>query len=199
MLPPDQTYQLLRTLTSPVVAVTSERDGKENGMILDSAVRASIVPTMPRLSVYVHKFNLSHDLIFDTGRFVLHLLHQEQFDLIHRLGFVSGRDRDKLADVPHHTGVLGAPVLDDCFAHFECRVANVMDTGSSTLFLGDVMEVGFGAGKARQGEVMTAAYFRANIPPEWRLEYDGLLAAAQRFALERSRPIRAVVWRGLEA
>jgi len=198
MLPPDQTYQLLRNLTSPVVAVTSERDGKENGMISDGAIRASIVPTVPRLSVYVHKFNFSHDLIFDTGRFVLHLLHTKQFDLIHRLGFVSGRDRDKLADVPHRAGVLGAPVLDDCWAHFECRVANVMDTGSSTLFLGDVVEVGFGAGKQAQGDVMTAAHFRANMPAEWRKEYQAGLETAQRFAEERSRHIVPVVWRGLK-
>jgi flavin reductase (DIM6/NTAB) family NADH-FMN oxidoreductase RutF len=201
MLTPDQTYQLLRSLTSPVVAITSERDGKENGMISDAAIRASIVPTAPRLSVYVHKFNFSHDLIFDSGRFVLHLLHTEQFDLIHQLGFVSGRDRDKLADVPHRRGVLGAPVLDDCYAHFECRVANVMDTGSSTLFLGDVVEVGFGRGAAAsgpRGDLMTAAYFRAHMPDEWQEEYEAGLKAAQRFAEERSRTIRAVVWRGLE-
>ena len=198
MLPPDQTYQLLRNLTSPVVAITSERDGRDNGMISDGAIRASIVPSVPRLSVYIHKFNFSHDLIFDTGRFVLHLLHTKQFDLIHQLGFVSGRERDKLADVPHRRGVLGAPVLDDCYAHFECKVVNVMDTGSSTLFLGDIVEVGFGAGKATRGEVMTAGHFRANMPADWRKEYEGLLGAAQRFAEERSRTIRAVVWRGLD-
>src|SRR3989441_5783960 len=83
---PDQVYQLLRSLTSPVVAITSERGGKRNGMISDSAVRASIVPAIPRLSVYVHKFNFSHDLIFETGRFVLHLLRTDQFELIHALG-----------------------------------------------------------------------------------------------------------------
>jgi flavin reductase (DIM6/NTAB) family NADH-FMN oxidoreductase RutF len=147
--------------------------------------------------VYVHKFNFSHDLIFDTGRFVLHLLHTKQFDLIHGLGFASGRDRDKLADVPHHIGVLGAPVLDDCYAHFECRVANVMDTGSSTLFLGDVVEVGFGAASAPRGDLMTAAFFRAHMPEEWRKEYEAGLEMAQRFAEERSLTIRAVVWRGL--
>lgn len=195
MLPPDQTYQLLRNLTSPVVAVTSEQNGKENGMILDSAIRASIVPTVPRLSVYVHKFNFSHDLIFETGRFVLHLLHTKQFELIHRLGFVSGRDKHKLADIPHRPGVLGAPVLDDCYAHFECKVVNVMDTGSSTLFLGDVVEVGFGAAKTPQGDVMTAAYFRSNMPAEWRKEYEAGLEAAQQFARERSRHIVPVVWR----
>jgi flavin reductase (DIM6/NTAB) family NADH-FMN oxidoreductase RutF len=194
----NETYQLLRNLTSPVVAVTSEHQGKRNGMILDSAVRASIVPSIPRLSVYVHKFNYSHDLIFASGRYVVHLLRNDQFDLIHRLGFVSGREREKLADVAHHLGTTGAPVLDDCYAHFECRIANVMDTGSSTCFLGDVVAVGFGSGTAARGEVMTAMHFRAHIPVEWRATYEAQLRAAQEFAAARSREIQPVVWRGLE-
>src|SRR5690349_2056203 len=144
MLQPDLTYQLLRNLTSPVVAITAVRGTKENGMISDAAVRASIVPTVPRLSVYIHKFNYSHDMIYETGRFAMHLLHTQQFDIVRRLGFFSGREADKLAGIPHHTGNLGLPILDECFAHFECLVVNVMDTGSSTLFLGDVKGVGRG-------------------------------------------------------
>ncbi len=198
-LRPDEIYELLRNLTSPVVAITSERDGQRNGMIVDSAVRASIAPTIPRLSVYVHKFNFSHDLIFATGRFVLHLLRDDQFELVHRLGFVSGRARDKLGDIPHHLGTLGVPVLDDCYAHFECRVANVMDTGSSTCFLGDVVAVGHGSAGGPTGRVMTAAQFRAQMPAAWRAEYQALLAAAQRFAVERSRDIKPVIWKGLPA
>src|SRR3989442_569220 len=95
ILQPDQIYQLLRNLTSPVVAITSERGGTRNGMIADSAVRASIVPAIPRVSVYIHKFNYSHDLIFESGRFVLHLLRDDQFELIHQLRFASGRHRGK--------------------------------------------------------------------------------------------------------
>jgi flavin reductase (DIM6/NTAB) family NADH-FMN oxidoreductase RutF len=199
ILQPDQIYQLLRNLTSPVVAITAERRGKRNGMIADSAVRASIVPAIPRVSVYIHKFNYSHDLIFETGRFALHLLRDDQFELIHRLGFASGRTRDKLTDVPHRLGTLGVPVLDDCYASFECRVANVMDTGSSTCFLGDVVDVGHGAARGATGSVMTATHFRANMPPEWRAEYEALLRAAQAYAAERSRDIRPVVWKGLES
>ena len=93
---PDQVYQLLRNLTSPVVAITAERAGKRNGMIADSAVRASIVPALPRVSVYIHKFNYSHDMIFDSGRFVLHLLRDDQFELIRRLGFASGSGKTAL-------------------------------------------------------------------------------------------------------
>ena len=197
MLEPGPTYQVLRNLTSPVVAITSERNGQRNGMISDAAVRASIVPSIPRLSVYVHKFNYSHDMIFETGRFALHLLHTGQLDIVHRLGFFSGRDRDKLAGIPHHSGTLGLPVLDECFAHFECSVANVMDTGSSTLFLGDVVAVGSGsaAGLAPRGELLTATYFRSNIPPAWRVEYEAKLQEAQQVAAEMSRTINPVVWK----
>jgi flavin reductase (DIM6/NTAB) family NADH-FMN oxidoreductase RutF len=197
MLEPDLTYQLLRNLTSPVVAITSTRGGKENGMISDAAVRASIVPTVPRLSVYIHKFNYSHDMVFETGRFAMHLLHTKQFDIVHRLGFFSGRDQDKLARIPHHTGKLGVPVLDECYAHFECSVVNAMDTGSSTLFLGDVMAVGYGRAVSLkpQGELMTATYFRSNMPADWRLEYEAKLQDAQRIGAELSRHIKPVVWK----
>ena len=197
MLEPVPTYQLLRNLTSPVVAITAERKGKENGLISDAAVRASIVPTAPRLSVYIHKFNYSHDMIYETGRFALHLLHTKQFDIVRRLGFFSGRDQDKLAGIPHRTGALGVPILDDCFAHFECNVVNVMDTGSSTLFLGDVVAVGRGAatGLAPQGELLTASYFRAHMPAEWRMEYEAKLKEAQGYAEARSRDITPVAWK----
>src|SRR5947199_8023207 len=191
ILQPDQIYQLLRNLTSPVVAITSARGGTRNGMIADSAVRASIVPSIPRVSVYIHKFNYSHDLIFETGRFVLHLLRDDQFELIHRLGFASGRTRDKLAGLPHRSGTLGLPVLDDCYAHFECRVANVMDTGSSTCFLGDVLDVGYGSAGQAVGSVMPAPSPRAHMPPGRRGRCETMLRAARPRTARPSRGIRA--------
>lgn len=201
MVSPEATYQLLRNLTSPVVAITCEHGGKRNGMILDSAIRASIVPTIPRVAMFVHKFNTSHDLIFASGRLGLHLLRRDQFELIHRLGFFHGKDKDKLADVPHRIGKTGVPVLDDCYAHFECRVVNAMDSGSSTCFLCDVEVVGFGAREvpAADAEVMTAAYFRANLPAAWRDDYTRLLSVAQEFARTRSKDMRVIAWPGVAA
>ncbi|HEX4560855.1 MAG TPA: flavin reductase family protein [Gemmatimonadales bacterium] len=194
MLPPDQVYQLLRNLTSPVVAITSARGGEKNGMIIDSAIRASIVPTIPRIAVFIHKFNHSHSLIDASGKFCLHLLHTGQFDLIHHLGFQSRRTVDKLATVPHHTGRLGLPILDECYAHFECRIVNAMDTGSSTCFLGNVEATGHGGTSMPKGDVMTAAYFRANLPKEWKGDYERLLKEAQGYAEEASRQITREAW-----
>lgn len=173
----EETYELLRNLTSPIVAVTSAAEGR-NGMIADSAVRASLSPRHPRVGLFVHKFNHSHGLIERGRAFTLHLLREDQWELIHRLGFVSGRDRDKLAGLPHAIGRNGCPLLEDCYAAFECAVANRMDAGASTFFLGDVLRVRRGAGE----RVMTAAHFRANLPVAWRPEYEANLRRAQAYA-----------------
>lgn len=194
MLAPHQVYQLLRNLTSPVVAITSAHRLEKNGMIIDSAIRASIVPTIPRIAIFIHKFNYSHDLIYQSGVFGLHLLRTDQYDLIHHLGFQSRRAVDKLAMVPHRTGRLGVPVLDECYAHFECRVLNAMDTGSSTCFLGDVQATGHGGTSMPRGDVMTAAYFRANLPKEWKADYERLLQDAQARAEAASRHITYEPW-----
>ena len=180
---PDETYQLLRNLTSPVVAVTSAAGGERNGMIADSAVRASLAPRHPRVGLFVHRFNHSHGLIRRAGAFVLHLLRDDQWELVHRLGFASGRDGDKLAGLAQREGVAGCPVLQDCFAAFECRVANRMDAGASTFFLGDVVAVGRGTG----GRIMTAAHFRTNLPAAWRPEYEANLRRAQAYAEAHAR------------
>jgi len=174
----EETYQLLRNLTSLVVAVTSAAGDERNGMIADSAVRASLAPRHPRIGLFVHKFGHSHGLIDRGGAFALHLLRDDQWELIHRLGFTSGRDRDKLAGLSHTIGATGCPLLDDCYAVCECRIANRMDAGASTFYLGDVLRVRRGHGE----RVMSAAHFRAHLPSEWRTEYEANLRAAQAYA-----------------
>jgi len=182
-------YEAFRLLASPVVALTTAWQGRSNGMISDSAMRASISPKVPRVSVYVHKWHFSHDLIWQSGGFVMHLLRQDQLDLVHRLGFVSGRDRDKLAEVPHRSGVTGMPVLEDCYAAFECRVVNTMDTGYSTHFLGDVLETHLKA----KGPVLTAAHFRAHMPQAWQEAWMQNYRRAQE-EIERGAEIKDIRW-----
>ena len=172
---PSHTYELLRNLTTPVVAITSARNGKRNGMISDGAVRCSIVPDVPRVLVQINAYHLTHAIVRDTGRFALHLLHADQVELVTKLGFVSGHDADKLDGVPHGLGATGCPILEDCYAWFDCTVVNRMDTGMSTLFLGQAMDVGRGRGD----EVLTPARLRAALPSDYHAQYARNLAAAQ--------------------
>ena len=180
---PDETYQLLRTLTTPVVAVTARRGEKRNGLISDGSIRASIVPDVPRVAVFLHKFNFTHDMIWEGGAFAVHVLHSGQADIVHTLGFFSGRDRDKFADIPYTDGaVTGVPIMRDCFCWFECTVGNIMDTGSSTFFMGEVVATGKGPG----AEPLEPHALRANLAEETMKNYAVKLKEAQDRARDAS-------------
>jgi flavin reductase (DIM6/NTAB) family NADH-FMN oxidoreductase RutF len=163
-------------------------------MIANSAQRASLVPSVPRISVYISKTNFTHDMVYRSGVFGVHLLRTDQWNLIWHLGLQSARDADKLSTVPHHLGKLGCPLLEDCAAAWECKVINAMDAGAATFFLGDVVSTHTG----RAGEVMTSEYFRANISPERKEQYEARLLVAQGKLEPLAREIRKTVWTGLE-
>lgn len=174
-------YEILRELTSPVVAVTCRRGDRLNGLIVNSVIRASLVPGRQRLALYIFKRHESHDMIAASGRYCLHLLAREQWDAIWELGFFSGRERDKLEKVPHRLSEeTGLPVLRRSYAWMECEVVNAMDAGSSTFFMGEIRRIFRGEGD----QVMDSDWFRANMPEDWREQYRENLEAVQAWAGE---------------
>src|SRR5215216_4460603 len=89
--------RFLSLLWTPLVAVTSVHEGVRSGQIAVSVHGASIVPQRPRLTAALWKGNLTRDLVAASGAFAVHLLRNDQDDLVYRLGLRSGRDGDKLA------------------------------------------------------------------------------------------------------
>ena len=193
---PNETYQLLRHLTLPVAAVTTSARGRRNGLIVNSAQRASLVPTLARISLYISKPNFSHDLIHASGVFGVHLLRTDQWDIIRALGLRSGRDTgDKFGSIGTRSGVTGCPMLTDVIAGFECRVINTMDAGAATFFLGEVVDVQQG----EAGEVMTSTHFRSHAPDDLLTEYEARLHHAQGILEPLTGDIDAVAWPGATA
>jgi flavin reductase (DIM6/NTAB) family NADH-FMN oxidoreductase RutF len=135
----DAAARALSHLWTPLVAVTAAHDGARSGQIAVSAHGASIVPDRPRLTVALWKRNLTHDLALRAGAFAVHLLRDDQDELVYRLGLRSGRDGDKLAGLSLRDGVEGCPVLVDCLAAYECHLLATMDGGDMTVFLGEVV------------------------------------------------------------
>ena len=113
MPPPTPPYQpLLSQLWTPIVAITSTWQGQDGAQIAVSAHGASIVPDRPRILVQLYKRNLTHDLVRGSGVFALHLLAKGQEELVHRLGFVSGRrDAHKLDGLGERRRGAGASAL----------------------------------------------------------------------------------------
>jgi flavin reductase (DIM6/NTAB) family NADH-FMN oxidoreductase RutF len=189
-----QAYEILRNLSSPMVAITCRRGEKRNGLIVNSVVRASLVPGRQRVANYVFKRHLSHEIIAATGRYALHLLSRDQWDEIWALGFQSGREADKLEQVPHRlSDETGLPLLLRAYAWMECEVVNVMDAGSSTFFMGEIQRIGRGRGD----ELMDSDHFRSNMPEDWHEEYLENLREVQRWADEYEAEMDDRIWREL--
>jgi flavin reductase (DIM6/NTAB) family NADH-FMN oxidoreductase RutF len=134
---------VLEELWSPIAAATAAHAGHANGLIVSTAVTASLLPEAPRISVVLSRSSLTHDLVLGSGGFALHLLAAEplerSLELFRSLGFRSGRDGDKLAGIPWHAGETGAPILEETLAYVEARVAATLDAGDATLVLAEVV------------------------------------------------------------
>jgi len=154
---------IMGRLWSPLAAVTSHWQGRDNVQIAVAIAAAAIVPERPRVVVQLYKTNLSHDMVLSSGAFALNFLRPNQLDLVGDFGLVSGREKDKLAGVGTKAGSSGSPLLTDCFGYLDCRVINAMDGGDMTCFLADVLD-----GKTlAQGDPLWWRDARRELPREW--------------------------------
>jgi flavin reductase (DIM6/NTAB) family NADH-FMN oxidoreductase RutF len=176
------------SIRSPVLAVTTHFEGRDNGLIILSGRASSVIPDAMRMSVMISKPNLSHDLIAKSGLFAIHLLACDPAEamassakIVTTLGGHSGRDGDKMAGLSVKRGVTGAPILCDALSVVECRVVKSLDCDETTFFLGDVV----GAEKLAKGAPLDVARLWAELPAAWTEQYerrhtDGLIAEARK-------------------
>ncbi|WP_019546587.1 flavin reductase family protein [Streptomyces sulphureus] len=156
------------------VAITTVDGGFANGLVSLSAGAASIIPEAPRATISLTKYNRTHDMVLDSGIFVMHLLSAEDaqvdssLEILKTLGGSSGRDGDKLSRLRTEPGVTGAPVLLDAHSYVEARVTGTLDVQESSIFVGDVVaaEVLHGGERLRIGPAW------GKLPEEWIAQYE---------------------------
>jgi flavin reductase (DIM6/NTAB) family NADH-FMN oxidoreductase RutF len=157
------------------VAVTTAAGGRENGLIALSSGSGSIIHEAPRVMIGLTKFNLTHDMVVESGVFAMHLLATGSEEtlaasmrLIMELGGRSGRDGDKLAGLRTKTGVTGSPILLDALTYVEGQVVNSMDADENTVFLADVVA----SEKLTPGDRLGIGEAWGQLPPEWVETYE---------------------------
>ena len=153
---------------SPIAAVTSRWKDRANAQICVAIGAASIVPEKPRVLVQIYKTNNSHEMILGSGAFALNFPRTDQLQWIMDFGLISGRDRDKLAEVESEVGESGSPLILDCWGYLDCRVINAMDGGDMTCFLADVLD---GATRTRN-EPLWWRDARSRMPQEWLKQWE---------------------------
>jgi len=96
----------------------------------------------PLVLVAVNKAHYTSELIPEAGSFSLNVLRPDQFELAKRCGFGSGRNKDRLIGVPLIFAETSAPILADCAAYLDCRLAQSYEVGDHLLFVGEVVAAG---------------------------------------------------------
>jgi len=127
----------------PVVLATSgDLGGRKN--IITLAWTGVVNSEPPMVSISVRPARYSHDLIAQTGEFVVNIPKADHLEAVKLCGSASGRTTDKFAA----TGLsavpateVRAPLIAECPVNLECRVKQVISLGSHDLFLGEIVAV----------------------------------------------------------
>ena len=178
---------IMSNLWSPIAAVSSRWQGRDNAQICVSIGGASIVAERPRVVVQIYKTNHSHEMISGSGAFALNFPRAEQLEWIKDFGLASGRDADKLAGRQYAAGATGSPLLADGWGWLDCRVVNAMDGGDLTCFLAEVID----------GRTLTAGpplwwrNARQRIPAEWMRLWNEKQAAEIAYSRANMSPVPA--------
>ena len=148
--------ETLHYLTYGLFVVSSSKENKMNCQIANTVIQICSNPQI--ISAVINKNNLTHEYISASKVFTASILSIDTpIKFIGSLGFKSGRDTDKFADIKYKTGTTKAPVvLDYTLGYLEAEVINQVDVYTHTIFLGQVVD----AEKVSTGEPMTYAYYQ---------------------------------------
>jgi flavin reductase (DIM6/NTAB) family NADH-FMN oxidoreductase RutF len=163
---------ILSYFWAPLVAVGASYGGRVNAHISLSVLGASIVPQRPRLLCVIYKHNYTHQMVMRSGRFSVSLLAHDQLHLVPALGFVSGRQEDKMRNLEFFLTEAGDPVMAGCLGWAQCRVMDALDLGDATCFLAAVTA----RARLREGEPLWWFRVRPTLPPEWLARWEAKLA-----------------------
>lgn len=127
----------------PVVLVSCARPG-EKPNALTVAWAATVCSEPPMLSVSIRKERYSHDIVMETGEFVVNLTTKQMAFATDYCGVRSGRDVDKFKECGFHvepSQVIKAPGIKESPVNIECQVVESKVLGSHTMFIGKVVSV----------------------------------------------------------
>lgn len=99
-------------------------------------------PPMTYISVRPERF--SHDIIMNSGEFVINLTTSAMVKQVDFCGVKSGKDIDKITACGFHTipaNKVSVPLIDECPVSLECKVTENKLLGSHTMFLAEIIGV----------------------------------------------------------
>ncbi|MGQ0826401.1 MAG: flavin reductase family protein [Actinomycetota bacterium] len=139
LTPDPATYRtVLGHFATGIALVTATEAGEPVGMACNSFTSVSLDP--PLVLFCAAKSSTTWPRIRAAGRWAANFLG-EQDEEICRLFAQKGADR--FAQMRHHPGASGAPILDDALAFVDCETVAEHDAGDHLIVVGAVLELGY--------------------------------------------------------
>ena len=115
-------------------------NGEEDALAVAYCGNCSFAPPMVMVGIVPSRY--SYHMVKETGCFVVNIPEKGYEKEFGYLGSVSGRDEQKLKNIPHtDADLVNAPMLTDCRINIECTVVDSIVTGSHEMFIGRVEKV----------------------------------------------------------
>lgn len=158
-------YSILRNLSYGMFAVGVSGAEKKSACIVNTVFQISSKPAI--IAVSVNKSCYTAEQIEKTGNFSVTILNTETpKEVFTALGFQSGYDKDKLAEV-NYTVVDDLPVITQGICcYLICKVTDKTEVGDHTVYFAEVTN----SSDMAIGEPMTYAYYhkviKGSAPPK---------------------------------
>jgi flavin reductase (DIM6/NTAB) family NADH-FMN oxidoreductase RutF len=137
--PLSKVYGLLEP--GPVVLLSTARKGQMNIMTLSWLTMMEFEP--PLIGCVISGRNYSFDILKATRECVINIPTVELAEKVVAVGNCSGRKLDKFATVgltPVAASCVKAPLIDECYANLECRIADTRLVNKYNFFVLEVLK-----------------------------------------------------------
>ena len=137
--PLSKVYGLLEP--GPVVMVTTSRNGRPNIMTMSWHTMIEFEP--PLVGCVISNRNYSFGLLEATNECVINIPTVKIAEKVVGCGNTSGADIDKFERfclTPKPAARVGAPLIEECYANLECRVADTSMVDKYGLFVVEVIK-----------------------------------------------------------
>lgn len=136
---PTDALNLLHPL-SCVLVISNGKDDKPNGMTASWFFQTSFDP--PKIAVSIGKARYSYNLIKESKEFVIAIPNKDLERVVLAFGNTTGKEVDKFKETGVKTSkaqYVNVPLIADATINHECKLAEVIDTGDHSIFVGDVV------------------------------------------------------------
>ena len=135
---PDVKKKVLRQISYGMYVVSSAAGDAVSASTVNWLSQASFSP--PLVMVGVKKDSGLHEAVEKAKSFAVNVLSADQKQVAEDFFRPSKVEGDKVNGYPFKPGATGAPILDEAYSYFECRVTGSIEQGDHSVFVGEVIE-----------------------------------------------------------